>query len=401
MKAIRAATGALALTALVLACRDGTPSGADLGHVDSFRAALAERDPLTRSYQLSAFLQQLRPDQVPEMLEILEQRRVGVTEEEIRLLMLAWTRFDAPGAFAWARDWPTGWKRQLMETAAYAWGFRDGPAALRAVETLSDSELQESLRGELVAGWIRSDDRLGASAYIATIPDQKRRNRLGFLLAGEARRDGVDAVIGWAEAVPADSPNNFKQIAFYHAAGSVARADPSRAAEWYEAHRQRPYSVTALKEIARKWARHHDPESLLDWIRSLPADDGRGRLRGEALGAAASIWMDRDPEACQTWLRSALPDPALDSAIAEVARGLSDSSPRAAVDWAERIEDENERRKSRMQAARSWWKADPDAVRHWLAASDLPEDVQQAILRGVSSASGRRAGAPPAQPPTL
>jgi hypothetical protein len=371
------------LAAFGLARLTGTGQGpSDLGDSGSFQRALQDVDPLTRSYRFSAFLQDLGPEELSETLELLDTHQIGVTREEVRLLMLAWTRFDAPAAFAWARDWPTEWRTLLMSEAMWAWGFRDAPAALAALDGVEDDELQTSLRQSLLEAWVASEDKAAAGAYVASLSDARMRRRLTFLLAGESMRKGAPEVLRWAESVPEDAPNRFKESAFYQAANVVARTEPRTAALWYEKHRQQPYSKGAVNVIARKWAAHNDPPGLFAWLRSLPDGGEHGAERNEALAVGFRLWLRSAPEEAEAWLQASLPDPWLDPAIAELVRARAQRSAPSAMEWAARIENEQTRRGSSLLAGRMWRRQDPEALNAWLADSDLPEDVQQSILQG-------------------
>ena len=370
----------------------------ELARVASFQEALAERDELERAYRMSAFLRTMGPAELPGAIAALEAQNIGVTREEVRLFMLAWSRFDAPGAFAWARAWPTQWTDTLSEEAIYAWGFREPRAALRALEA-EDPQLQARLQHSLLEGWLHGDERAGASGYIAAISDGRRRQRLTFLLAGETMRDGSEALMRWAESVPEDAPNDFKRGAFYQASALVARAEPRRAAEWFEANRTRPYSAGSLEVIARRWAEYQDPPALFEWLRSLPSEGERAGEREDAVAAAFGVWLRKAPEAAEAWLASTGPGPSRDPAIAELVRTRSASSPASAVEWAARIQDESQRWRSTLLAGRAWQRQDPEAVSAWLAGSDLPEDAKQAILAAPPAVAGGRAAALRAAPP--
>ena len=198
----------------------------------SLEQALLERDPLIRAYELSGALQHLGPEDLEEALATLERRQFGVTPEEVRLLMLAWAGFDPAGALAWARAYPTPWSATLADGAAFAWGYRNGAAAIAAVEALEDENERGRLRASVMDGWIRSEDKSGVAAHIAAQEDPRRRRRLTFVLVGEVRTQGIDALQRWVESLPDDLPNSFKQGAFYHASVAVARDDPRRAADW-------------------------------------------------------------------------------------------------------------------------------------------------------------------------
>ncbi|MEE2674614.1 MAG: hypothetical protein VX466_12515 [Myxococcota bacterium] len=367
--------------------------------------ALSERDELERMYQLTRFLRTLAPEDVPAALEAVEKHRVGVTKEEVQLFMLGWTRVDAPGAFEAARNWPTPWKSVLMEKAMYAWGFNDGKAALAACEQVEDTELRDRLTTSLVQGWVRSHDHVGVSEYIASLPAMRRRDRLSFRLAGELMRDGPDAVIAWAEAVPVDAPNQFKQYAFYHAAGSVTRVDPARVIPFYKRHMGRGYTSTALRNIAIKWSQYHDPRELVAWVLSLPAGTVSESMRAEAIGAAVRTWAEKASDEVGPWLERKLPDPSFDRAIAEFVRAIADTSPELAVSWAARIENEAERRKYTLRAGRRWMKQAPEAARAWAVGADMPEDWREQILatkprrkRDPNAQGGKRRPGPKRMP---
>ena len=173
------------------------PSPSQPPSIETLRSALSERDELERTYELTRYLRDLSSDDIPSVLVEIERHRVGITADEVRLFMLAWTRFDGPGALETARTWPTPWKTTLTEQAIQAWGFNDGRAALAAWERIEDEELREKLRGALVAGWVGSYDIEGITEFAATVEKPRRRNRLAFRLTGQVMRDGPEAVIAW------------------------------------------------------------------------------------------------------------------------------------------------------------------------------------------------------------
>lgn len=377
---------AMLVAALALGCSDAPSDANDPGDATgepppagSFADALTEVDPLERAYRIAASLQHFGPDDLDAALRALDDHSTGVTPEEVRLLMLGWARFDAPGAFEWARTYPGGWRNRLMDQAAYAWGYQDGPAALAAIEALDDEELVTRLRPSVMEGWLRSDDKEAATRFVAAVDDPRRRRRLTFTLAAENLRGGVDALVAWAEAVPEDAPNRFKQSAFYHASTMVTGMDPQRARSWYEAHRGDWYSEGSLPGIARRWVAGHDPEQLFAWLLELEPAPGRGDEVSEAVRFGFRNWMQKAPQEAEAWLREAPADPRLSAARVEAARALAPTAPERAVAWLPRIEDETERRRATIRVGRMWWAREPEAAKAWLEASDLPEQVRRQI----------------------
>lgn len=391
-------TALVLVAGIALGCSPATDSPSPpQADIDTLRAALSQRDELERTYLLTSYLRVMGPEDLEAALAEVERFRVGITADEVRLFMFAWMRFDAPAAFAAARDWPTQWRKVLMEQAMHAWGFSDGRAALAEWERIEDEELQKSLRKPLVNGWATSRDLAGVTEYAATIEEPRGRNKLVHRLAAETIRDGPDAVIAWAESVPMDAPNGFKQEVLIHALGAVARVDPERAAPWYERHINQPYSEQALRNLASRWARYHDPEALVAWIETLPFEEAYEHERVSGIRSAVRVWSADAPGAVEAWLESAAPSPSRDMAIKEFVRATIEESPSSALRWAGAIEEKVERRITTFKYARSWYMRDAEAAERWLAEADIPSSWRPKIF-DIPQRRPRRVGAQGTEP---
>ena len=354
--------------------------------MDTLRAALSERNELERKYLLTSFLRKMGPDDVEPVLKEIENHRVGITADDVRLLMLAWTRFDGPGAYKVASEWPTRWKSVLMEEAISAWGYHDGPAALAESNKIEDKELRAKLQSRALAGWVTSDDRQGVTAYAANEPNGRRRGRLAFRLAGQAKRDGPDAIIAWAEGVPDDSPNEFKADVFAHACGTLTVLDPKRATQWYESQMKHWYTMSCLSMIANKWSREDDSDAVITWVMSLPVEEARESERTEAVRKLFRNWAPKNPEGAEAWLKSAPAGPARDKAVDEFAKTIAEASPSEALAWARQMTDEQQRQYRSLRYTRMWFERDPEAAMAWIAAADLDSAQRKAILNNLPTA---------------
>jgi hypothetical protein len=390
---------AVSAAMIALSCSPGSERAEPAPGLDTLRAALVERDELERTYLLTSYLRTLDASELPAVLAEIEAHRIGIEEDEVRLVMLAWTRFDGPGAFATARDWPTPWRSVLMEQAVHAWGFNDGRAALAECDRVEDEELRLKLHAALIDGWLASDDRLGASEYAASVPNAKRRTRLAFRLAGQAKRDGPEAVMAWADAVPEDAPNQFKEAVFGFAAGVVARIDPALVVPWYENQMHNWYTTSGLHSIAVKWAQYHDATALVAWIQSLPVEEARESERADSIRLGFRTWAGEEPGEVAAWIESAPVDSLRDMAIVELARAIGNTSPDDALRWAQQIDDEKLRRKRVLRYSRKWFEQDPAAARAWFEEADIPDAWRPQILDNWSLAarSGNRANNRPTQ----
>ena len=395
------ATGAV-LAAAVLAAgvglgrlsapRPERPEQPGAATLDSFRQALEDRDWLTRSYRVSAYLQRLGPDELPEALAALERRRAWLDQEEIRLFMLAWARFDAPAAFERALAWPGRSQRTAAGAAIYAWAFHDPEAALRALDALEDPKLRDFLRTRLVAGWTRGPHRDGAHRYIASLPEGAQRDSFAGMLARELNEEGPEAVMRWAEEVPEIVPS-YKQTVFRKACAALAATDPEAAVRWAAAHAGRSYAQGSSAVIAGRWA-SLDPEAALAWLLELPRD----RERDLAIADAFAQWLAFARAPAERWLHAATPADELDEALRVVVRRANhEGKPDGAVEWAKRIHDPRLRDEVIVAIGRAWLRSEPAAARSWLGRSDLPEALRVAIREASGPArasqdedSGRR-----------
>ena len=238
----------------------------------------------------------------------------------------------------------------------------------------------------------QGDDRLGATEYVATLSSVRRRSRLALRLAGQTKRDGPDALIAWADAVPEDAPNQFKEVVFAVAAGALAALDPERAAPWYESHMQQWYSTSGLLNIAGKWAYFHDPKPVVAWIETLPIEEAREGERIDALREAFRTWAPEAPDEVEAWIETASGGPMRDVAIEELARASADASPAEALRWAQQIGDEDLRRKRMLRYSRAWFVQDPEAAETWLEGADVsPGFRRQAMNNWLNAKRGTRA----------
>ncbi|MHC4224900.1 MAG: hypothetical protein ACYSUN_12980, partial [Planctomycetota bacterium] len=136
---------------------------------DRLSDALRDRDVLTRAYRVAEALQDVGERDIDAVVAVLEAQRLGVTEGDVRLFMLAWCRFDPAGAFAWADASPDPWRRTLVRMAIFAWAFRDPEGAAEAFDGMQPA-LRDELRATLIRGWARSEDRAGLTKHLLSKP---------------------------------------------------------------------------------------------------------------------------------------------------------------------------------------------------------------------------------------
>jgi len=305
-----------------------------------FRTSLAEalgnrRDPLQRAGQLVSLMQVLGTENVGIATEVFEEYVFSTPEHEIALFMEVWSRFDAPGALARAMTWPEKANKRVtaVSAAIRAWARREPLSAQLEVQHLLgevDNSMRRPLLAGLASGWIQSDDKTGATRFVAAHMDNdKSRTRMAKLLIAEIRRSGSDAELrAWAEEIPDDEETRpFKAVAFRSAAVALARDDPRAAALWVGDHVDRNYALGALRGVALEWAML-DPAAALDWLLDQPV----GKTRRNVIVRVYTNWVREEPEPARAWLaatelpvdlRSTLVDLPPQTAVAPKDRGAA------------------------------------------------------------------------------
>jgi hypothetical protein len=354
--------------------------------VAALRGALLDRDPLARAYGFSAFLRALSDENVGEARSVLEQYRRQLSDHEVKLFMFTWARFDGRAALEAALDWrEVSQRRPAIGAAMYSWAFHDSVAARGALLSVADSDLEDFVRGRLMAGWTRSDRR-GPAAEIEALPNGPHRQFLSGVVADEIALQGPDALIEWAEETPDGAQNDFKRIVFTKAAVALTKLDPPRAAAWVAEHLGRDYAADAAAMVAWQWA-EIDPEAALDWAASLP----HGPQKIDAVRRAFAIWLHAAEHDAEAWLRDQPIQRSLDPAIRVMIQKTVIESPRSALWWAARIQDQGRRERSLVKIGRSWYRRDPEPAKQWLERSGLPPVAKREVVKPASAApqSGR------------
>jgi hypothetical protein len=365
----------IALAAAFALGRDGPPAQHDAGSVSALRQSLDQSSPVDRSFGLSRAFTQLNAESFEEAIAVVEADPARWSEQDHRLLMAAWTRFDDLGPVDWALSQRGMTRSRAAGAVIETLAFRDPLSARSVVDSLEDADLADKLHDKMILGWARSDFRDDLSALIAAMPPGIRRQKAAAILAIEIRKDGAEALIQWAEDIPDDARANFKEIVFDKAANSLALADPAHASRWIRTHLGRSYAARAAGVITQRWL-EQDPVAALDWALTLPASANRD----ETVASGFASWLERNPVDAEAWVLSSTPAPAVDPAVRVLVRRDYLPKPASALDWAHRIDDPGIRQRVLAAVGRSWFARDPEAVKSWLPESGLEQQIQHVIL---------------------
>jgi hypothetical protein len=341
-------------------------------------AALIEPDPLERAVELGRTLEPLGPEALDAVRGAYDAVVLDVGDVEFVLFAEWWARFDPPAAFDWARASRVGWHPAVLSAVARAWARQDPEAAALAVErSVTDSRLRAASLLGLVRGWEESG-RDGLAEYLGRQTDpQAVQQAIDALARGKVLREGPEAAIAWAEALPDDpDPAELKLNAHRRVAGAIVELDPERAAAWAARQVGGPYASGLLMRVGTAWA-ERDGAAAMRWLSTLPAD----RALPNAVQETYRTWFLRGREEASEWLRAAKPEPWLEPAVSVFALYHARENPREALSWAERLSESGRRDRTLIGIALAWLRQAPEEAQAWLDQAELSENVRNGLAR--------------------
>jgi len=361
----------------------------------SIRSALGEGNVIERQRRTASLLEQLNPNDLPEVLALYERMIPVIGASELGQFFAAWASFDAGGALEHTLAWPLMEKRSQQEAAVRAaiqvWATRDPVAAqLASVEIVAKHvRLREALLRGVVIGWVYSDrGQEGLGSYLADLPPLNSRNHVIQQTTRElVRKGGADAVLGWAEPLLRDESYNrlFKQSVFRAAATAAAQWDPERTAAWATGHSGADYADDGLRSVAKHWGLQ-DGTAAMAWLSEQPAGEPRDRAVREAF----TEWTKANPLQARAWLESENEPAFRDPALVAKAERLAPHVPQKALGWCERIHDPSRRQKCLESTVKSWYGRDAVAAESWLQKSSLDDEARRRVRKVTGQQRGQK-----------
>jgi hypothetical protein len=341
------------------------------GLTGEVRRVLLMPDLFERTGALAELLGRLGPESLEPVREAYDSVFLDLGETELVLFGEWWARFDPRSALAWTNfSWSTRGSLPVLKAIMRAWGRSDPMAAIAAATVAPNARMRRIWTDSALRGWDESVHD-GALEYAESLGHGEARQwALYIVTRRKLLRDGPEAAIAWAEALP-DDDETFKLNAFRRLAGGLAEIDPQLAVAFAERHLDGPYAKGLPRRIGIRWV-VQDPEAAMHWLASLPPGPNRDDGVQETFGR----WLGLSRSGAEEWYASVEREPWLDPAVSIYAKrlGREGEEPLEALRMAEQIEDPELRNPTLGVIARGWLVRDEAAANAWLEQSDLPPE---------------------------
>jgi hypothetical protein len=360
---------------------EAIPEGESL--TDVVREALADvlrdDDPYSRARRFGALLPTLGPELVPAVKQTLEDPTLDLGAIEFELLLRYWATHRGEDASRWAVEKaPAFFRIPAVLSAFTRWAEADPQAAQSAAQQWAAQypDLRNVLPKALVRGWFAANSSELAQFIHDLGMGLPRQRALSAYVRVALQRRGPDAVMRWAESLP-DDDEDYKRAVYWQLGASLPVFNHEAGLRWCEAHCDGPHGKDLRSVIARRWARN-DGAAALAWLSSAP----ESHEKKLSVRIAYEEFSRADHEAALAWMATQTtgePDPWLQPLLPAYARLLATDSPADAIEWAERIEHDKNRRFVLIEVARAWRQADEAAAEAWLLQSSLSEEDREKV----------------------
>ena len=278
-------------------------------------------------------------------------------------------------------------RNQAMNEVLDHWTDADPAAALKWAQNNTFGNAQTMALQQIVQH-VGSTDPLGALAVIQQMPVTTQNNNLVFQTIGQWAQTDPNAAMTWAT-------NNLSGTDQTTGTGiallGLIQTDPAAGAQYVDTMANNPQRNNLVGQVAASLART-DVDAALSWINGVP--DLTAAVRNSAISGALNPLIQSDPMAAAAKLAALNLDPTpinnsiLSNLSGQIAAGLAQSDPMAAVAWSENLTGAA-RTNALMNSVGSLTNADPTAA--WNLAANLPADdpARANLLNSVVNNWGR------------
>jgi hypothetical protein len=271
----------------------------------------------------------------------LESNARGIARSEtLKNGVALWSEADPLAAAAWIEGMASDGSKDIAAAAlAKTWGAQNAPAAAQWIETVPPGPSREAATEALLNTWSKTDPET-ATQWSAEQSLLGSSTPFEFCLAKITETDPATA-----EALLRTYQPSFPQAPLLEAyVESLARTDPTRAAQWYDTLPDSdPLKNNAAAEVLlREWARNDSVE--------------------------ASVWLSEQASG-----------PQRDAAIKGFVKSIQAHAPEAATTWSNAINDPETRIRNLAESLELWNASDPGAAAAWLLEADLEPDLRKEL----------------------
>jgi hypothetical protein len=358
--------------------RDEKARDADRGQSGRSIASPVERlgeivkmtDSFARQRALMDMIEKLGPDQFAAVAEQFRNLdHLGNSRGEFSLILQGWAKLDPLAALEYVG---TNGGGRGHGTILETWAGNDPAAA----EAWAKANFTGEGPNPYMASIILAGNDLNAATRLAQeMPRSDERGYAANAITDALFQQGIDAAKNYPATIQDDAlRGGFVAMI----AERLSQKNPEDAAKWLASMNAGEDQVRAARGVAQALA-SKDPDEAALWLRSLQPEAQGEAARG-IIPAMSSGDMSKITQTAK-WVASLAGTPGYDNVIEEFVWSCNARAPEQSAAWIQGVANPDQQRRLYHRMLGEWSQRDSAAVRQWITANNVPEDVRRRFLR--------------------
>ncbi|MES2439749.1 MAG: hypothetical protein V4584_11805 [Verrucomicrobiota bacterium] len=329
-------------------------------------------DSFSRQRALMDMIETLGPGQFAEVAgQFRNLDHLGNSRGEYGLILQGWSKLDPLAAldYVGTRDDGRG-RGTILET----WAGNDAAAAEAWAKANFTGEGPNPYMASIIRG-VAGNDLATATRLAEAMPQSNERGQAAGSITDALFQQGVEA----AKNYPAGITDEALRGGFVAMiANRLAEKDPDDAARWLASMNAGEDQRRAARRVADALAKE-DPTKAAAWLKSLQPE-----ARAEAARGIIPVMSSGDPNKITqtaTWVASLAGTPGYDNVVEEFVWSCNTRAPEQSAAWIQGVANPDQQRRLYYRMLGEWSQKDAAAVKQWVAANNVPDDVRRRFLR--------------------
>ena len=296
-----------------------------------------------------------------------------------------WTNKDPQSAMDFldndAQELPLRNLNNLYANLANNLPESDRLTALDWARQIHNDKYRRTVLSPLYRTWA-SRDAKGLTDHLGAIEDPEERSIAFSAVASQMPVREPDTALEWFGGLEKEEQNSIGPDFL----SSLVRMDPNQATEIFD------QLVDSGDETTTNSIRHSadsigtamaqtDPVVAARWAEQI--DDEETRVK--AVEGVVNSWIQFDSFGASEWISSLPAGKSFDQAAERLAKGIQNSDPSSAFEWAQSIGDESRRTSITEDILRNWIDIDAESAQEALRSADIQSETRQRLERDLES----------------
>ncbi len=338
--------------------------------VDRLAGVVRITDTFERQRALMNLIDTLGPAEFAGVADqFRELDHLGDTRGEYALILRGWAKADPLTALEYVAQQPGG--ERGRDTILSTWAGNDAAGAERWALDHHEGDGPNPYLASVIRG-VAGNDVGEASRLAQSMPLSRERGEAVDAITQALFLQGPEA----AMAFPASITDEALRGGFVATiANRLIGKDVDKAAAWVASMAQGDIQNRAARSVADALA-NKDTTAAAAWVRTLKPE-----AQAEAARGVIPAMSREDIAGTARWVSGLTGTPNYDNVVEEFVWSCNTRAPEQSAAWIQGVSDPQQQHRLFQRMLGEWAQHDAAAVKQWVAANTVPDDIRRRFLR--------------------